>query len=566
MGGGRVAFAGGRGSSRAFPWEAIDRSVQHCIFFAQGKCTKGDLCPFSHACPDLGISGGAQRSTDTSSLSHLLQRTEMPTVQESTVNTLSGCGHSGVVDGSALSKMGPSRRHAAFGSIPNAGGPPFVVGPDGATYVIGPDGPVFLDTVVRIADSGRANGAFAVPAKPLTPVERQDSMYHGNDDRGRGSAISRPSEKVATKLDTSGAVQPPEMALSQGGVIALPDGGFITRKRAAELQLRDNLGEKHVRHARQRELGEHDKTRERRSGIQESSATSTGSSRGSIMDRLGPARPAQSTVPTVDTSMGSVRPAQLTHGMAQAADQPSASVGTGRLTTCKAQPAERATGYSGPARLVLGKDVVNDRSVGTEGPTTGRARPAEKTTGYSGLARLVPGRDTAVDRGMGPIRNRPDTLGQLGAKRDDKRQHNSSSVLSMPQALGTARQIPRLDGGRVDRTSVYKKLDTSNTKDPSNSVNFKVPTLEEIKNRKAKADKSIAKTTPVSLQETKKGNGGSPTARNPRFSPQEQRRASSPWASKVQDTKLAPPSPEVALPPVQPQLHAADMDEFSEWL
>ncbi|CAN0518840.1 unnamed protein product, partial [Ectocarpus sp. 12 AP-2014] len=51
MAAGRGGFGGGRGGPRSQGWETVDRSKQTCVFFVQGKCTKGDACPFSHAIP-----------------------------------------------------------------------------------------------------------------------------------------------------------------------------------------------------------------------------------------------------------------------------------------------------------------------------------------------------------------------------------------------------------------------------------------------------------------------------------------------------------------------------------
>lgn len=531
MGSGRGVFAGGRGGSRSPIWEAVDRSQQPCVFFGQGKCTKGDSCQFSHA---SAVESGSNRATDSSSAS---PRTDTPEERvqaraehhsartQTTLNSgtpqTSGDGREGtnavrvsktdsagqVLDVArppaerrsrpsspaerlsgppslAERRSGPSppeerrsgpssQRDSAVGGVPSTMGPPLVVGGDGNTYVIGPDGPVLLEAVMRTMAAAKGESiATSSATHKETNVEPKQHMTKSHDIsyQARGAASSRLSEKAPT----------------QSGVIALPDGGFMTRKkRAAELQLlRDDRCEKD-RLVRQRHVREQEKVQERRPGMSENRGA-PGGGRVSIMDRLGPAKQAQ-----------------------------------GRQTTTQRPVGPSARSWS----------AAPDHPITRKQETRQHSAP--------------------VDRSKNSAQPSP------------------SSVLSRAQALGTARSTRWVEGGKGDIAFSGKGLVARPTvQRKAAALDFKIPTLGEIKSKKAKAEETgaAATTKPEGRVAVKPNpyNGFSATQGNngATVTP----KTSSPTVAKdVQNTEGAP-SPEPAVQPVLPKLDAADMDEFSEWL
>lgn len=515
MGGGRGTFAGGRGNLRPSPLGGVDRSTLPCVFFAQGKCTKGDACPFSHAAQGMGSNAGADAATSKPPDSfHALQRADisrgrvqvnqeeaqsacMTSCSENGIplhrNTIgeSGTGGSNLAtelrgvnsgqnqqDSDLVSDAAPRSnkqlRHGdAFGSMPFATGPPVVRGADGATYVLGPDGPVPLEAVVRTMGAGQATGVGgSAPRKGSSPDERQGTAYGDRNDQGRRL---HPENKVS----------------SQGGIIAMPDGGFMTRKRAAELQVGDSRCSKQIRQIQQRETMEQESTRERTSGNHENKPIPTGS-RGSIMDRLGPARPLQ-------------------------------------------------------------------------------------------------GRGTVAERSTGLVQSRVEAAAQISSKRDETRQHSSpierrksvvhtlaTSTLSRSQALASGRQTRRpdawraggvvsVDGGLARPTATAKSTGTKT----STALNFTVPTLDEIKSRKAKSQGSGAVPAKANVGEKNiEHKGQQPTTKAQGTTPESglPARTPSPSYKEAPSDNPAPPFPASTVQPSEQQLYAADMDEFSEWL
>lgn len=529
MGAGRGAFAGGRGSSRPSPWDAIDRSAQPCVFFAQEMCTKGDSCPFSHAAAGSGNDSNGQRISQESDTSHTLPRgdtlavrvqTQADTNVVSVAETPHGEKHLNQVLDSAQTGNGLPNQDGVVGSVSSSGGPPLVKGSDGAMYVIGPDGPVALDAVVRTMGVGRGTSAAPpdLPKQSALP-EKRESIYQGTSDQRRASGILRPAQETAKKSDNALVLNTPDRAPTQGGVIALADGGFITRKRAAEMQLRDDSSDRRVRQIRQREVGDQEKSREHQGGVPETRSVATGSSRGSIMDRLGPARPTQGRTPIADRATAPARLARPTQG--------------------RIPPTVRA-GALGPAR---------QQHIGV--PT--------------------------AEKAPNPVRIRTEA-----GKREEKRQHNApppdrvkissqtfvSSALSIPQVLGTTRQTQRSGGGRGDGGSVIKGLGTSTPTSKSSALDFKVPTLDEIKSRKAKAARGTVKATIVTPQDKtrEKPEGRSMEEKSDMARKDMESPAQGPSSPAPPLPGVTMPSPGAAAPPIEPQLHAADMDEFSEWL
>lgn len=527
MSGSRGAFAGGRGSSRPSSWDGMDRSAQLCVFFAQGKCTKGDSCPFSHTAGVAANDSNGQRINQEPDMSHTLPRVDMSAERvkmhaDTKVVSVAETRHieknlDQVLD-SVQTGNGLPIQDSSTASLSSPGSPPLIKLPDGAMYVIGPDGPVALDAVVRTMGGGRGNSNATPPGLPKqpAPAEKQDSTYHRTNDQDYTSGTWRPAQDSPKKIDNA-VVLHAERASTQGGVIALADGGFITRKRAAEMQLRDDRGDSRVRHIRQREIEDQEKSRERRTAVPETRSATTGSSRGSIMDRLGPATLAQGRIPSANRAAA---PASLS-----------------RPTQSRATPTIRA-GALGPVRqLQIG----------------------------------VP----AAERASNPVKLRTEP-----GKREEKRQHNApppenvkistqtsaSSALSVPQTLGTARPVGtarptrRLGGGRGESVGVKGGLGTTASMSKSSVLDFKVPTLDEIKSRKAKAARETAKATIITPQETTREKPDAPLGTEEKFDVAHK---------EMSSPDQALPSPEATVLPLAPpelQLHAADMDEFSEWL
>lgn len=547
---------------RPSPWDGIDRSSQPCVFFAQEKCTKGDSCPFSHANVGAGTEGNVQRSTQASHTSHTPQgstgvsaglieaRPKAPVA--SSAEARNGDGLHG---GAAQTPKGSPKPAAASGSVPSPGSPPLMMGADGTMYVIGPDGPVALDAVIRTMGA-RAEGG-AAPSGVSNQTKAENPSRNG---QSHAPSSSSPAQNTKRKGDAGASLHTTEKAPSQGGVIALPDGGFITRKRAAEMHLRDGSGESQVRHVRRRELGNHDKPRPNRIGVPESRGTAAGGSRGSIMDRLGPAISTQDRSATADRVNAPSASARPTHGSTfhtakanslDAARQPQAGVPTvGRAAVPIRTRTEAHKREEGNAAVPI--------RIRTEAGRRDEGRAVAPTRIRTEAHKREEGRATL------PIRIRTEA-----GKREEKRQHVAApterlklssqtpapSALSTPQALGTARQSRRADGGREEGGGVVKTLGNSTSGSKSSSLNFKVPTLDEIKRKKAEAARGIEKATNVKSHQSTDGNRAGRPAENADVAPRE-----------VSSPDLAQVPPLAAEGPSRTILHAADLDEFSEWL
>ncbi|CAM9199301.1 unnamed protein product [Laminaria digitata] len=282
MGGGRGAFAGGRGGLRPQAWEAVDRSKQSCVFFAQGKCAKGDACPFSHGTP---AEGGNHQEADP---------------------------------------VNPAQRAAVPDGRVRAGpGQPFARGPAGRD-----------DTLPQSEQLGsdRTNGAIidrpshathgedlprtsAVRRSEPEPPRHQDSKFRGAPLSTGPPAVFGAGGKAFRDLfqgrhdqaRTATPLQQREKAPSQAGIIALSDGGFVTRKRAAELQLlKDDHSGAEPRRVRPRDGREQVRAQEPRPGMPESRAAPPGGKL-SILDRLGPVKQAPASAPARERAVGPVQ-------------------------------------------------------------------------------------------------------------------------------------------------------------------------------------------------------------------------------------------------------------------
>lgn len=464
-----------------------------------------------------------------------------------------------------------------------------MLGPDGTMYVIGPDGPVPLDAVVRTM--GARAGSSVAPSGVSNQTKAENPSRNGQSPAPSSSSSAQNLEK---KGDAAPSLHTSEKAPSQGGVIALPDGGFITRKRAAEMHLRDGSSESQVRHVRQRELGKHEKPRPQHVGVPESRVTAAGSSRGSIMDRLGPARPTQGRSAIADRANAPSGLARHTRSSTfhtgktnslDAARQPQAGAPIeGRATvpaSTRRDPHKREEGnvtVPNRIRTEAGRREEGRAVVPTRVRTEAGRREEGRATLPTRIRTETGKRDEKRQRGAAPAERlklssqtptssvlpMPQTLGtarQHAAVPAERQKLSSqtpiSSVLSMPQALGTTRQSRRADGGREEGGSVAKTLGNSTTASKSSSLNFKVPTLDEIKRKKAKAARGAKKATIFSAHQNIDGNRAGRPAENADVAPQE---VSTPDLAKVSVSPLA------AERPSGTQLHAADLDEFSEWL
>lgn len=526
--GGRGMF--GRGNLRQSAWESMDRSTQPCVFFAQGKCVKGDVCQFSHAASmalakdttsmkSLPVdSPSKQEQTDRSGSLANMEHSEEPLARISHFRDRASSnvtpmrpsdGKSSDVDNSmgvrtlktecvkpeskktsiSVSQTGmPSRLEGAPEMMQLAAGPPVVVGSDGARYMLGPDGPVPLEAVERTMGMGHS-------AVTLQPAHMKAISSH------------QPEDGVLSKRDEARVVAPRSMEKSspQGGIIALPDGGFITRKRAAELQRSQNSnGVRELRPTSQEE--EQDSAlRKRRPGVTDERGAS--GTRVSIMDRLGPAP----------------------------------------ITQSKSSVSERTVNH------------VHSR------PDVSEPRPVARDIKRK---RTVP----PERRKMGP-------------------QGTASSALSRSLALSTVRHAKVPDGPQAGHMVNLRGLDRSSTAGTSSTLDFKVPTLEEIKNRKASAQRTGGKdpektnggltyihrrvtlgdrteTTRFVSAEKPESNGADILLEVGEASKESERVSKAPRITTIDElASLAPPAPSPKKAArIAEQSYAADMDEFSEWV
>lgn len=482
MGGGRGGFGGGRGPPRAQGWEAVDRSKQACVFFAQGKCTKGEACPFSHSNPADGGFNQAPVSAPPS------QPPAVPGVRLQPVPA-----------GPSLARM-PA---AQGGDAPQ----PEVK----AAVALGTNG-------VKLSSAGFSGGGRGLAS---TSVEERNGPGLSSKQIGAyGGGTTGPVSVVGGAGKTSyvtgrngqqarvpASLDQRQETPGHTGIIALPDGGFVTRKRAAELQLgKDERSATEPRQVRQRDGRERGGAQEHRPAVRSGNAGVTPGGRVSIMDRLGPAK----------------------------------------------QSPERA-----PAR-----------------------------------ARVV-----------APTRPRPEAPGQTVRKREEPRQHttpverpvlqtSSSSSLARSRVLSSARPTRRTENGRGDGVSPSQvsRPTAATQQQKSSALDFKIPTLDEIKSRKAKAEAAAPVAAKRREEKPEKmAKGGQGYARSKGSEPDATTSVNQSEAAIVPDaptphssapavaaevqTPVVEPAPAPAPAPARtaaqsdpPQLDAEDMDEFSEWL
>lgn len=483
MGVGRGGF-GGRAAGRGQGWEAVDRSKQACVFFAQGKCTKGDACPFSHANPAEGS-----------------------------------------VNQAPVSGQPPQPETTPVGRLP-----PAAIGPPPTRMTTGHNGVVPRTEINAPAGTNgvRLGGSAGFSAQRGNPASAAAAGQNGatSFDQGGGAFAVSPAVVVGGASKATGGSGQARVSASSNrhqeasghtGIIALPDGGFVTRKRAAELQLgRNEVPETDARQVRQRDGREQSRTQERRPELM------AGGSRGaqpggrvSILHRLGPAKPAP----------------------------------------------ERAA----PERAA---------------PTRTRA--------------------------VAPTRARPEVPVLEARKREGPRQHatpaerqvaQDSSVSSLPRSRGLASALPtrRTESGRSDGVSTSpvarpSGLTQHQKHKKSTALDFKIPTLDEIKSRKAKAEgatKREGKSNDV-VKSDRDYAGSKESKPDPITSASGFSHSAvvpdvpTSHSSAPAGTAEAQPPVEVQTPvPVQtpapapapaahisdpPQLDAEDMAEFSEWL
>lgn len=476
MGGSRGGFGGGRGAPRAQGWEPVDRSKQACVFFAQGKCTKGEACPFSHSNPAEGGYNQAPVSAPPAQPAAVPggrlppgsagpPLTRMPRAQDGDAPHTEGkaagaVGTNGVTASSAgFSVKG---RGLASASVAERNGAGLSSNPVGA-FSGGTTGPAALA-------GGAGKASYAA---------------------GRNGQQARVPAQSDQRQETPGHT----------GIIALPDGGFVTRKRAAELQLgRDERSATEPRQVRQRDGREHNGAQERSPALRTGNGGGvTPGGRVPIRDRLGPAK----------------------------------------------QSPERA---SARARVVA------------------------------------------------PARPRPEVAGQPVRKREEPRQHTTyverpvlqtSSPPPMPRSRvqTSVRLTRRTESGRGDGVSALKATrSTAATQQQhkSSALDFKIPTLDEIKSRKAKAEAAAppaAKRREARPEIMAEGAQGYP--RSKEREPDTTTSANQSEAAAVPEAPVPHSSAQAVAAEVQtpvvepapaavqsnpPQLDAEDMDEFSEWL
>lgn len=477
-GSGGRGFVGGRAPPRAQGWETVDRSKQACVFFAQGKCTKGDACPFSHATSAIG---GVSQPV----VGHTPERAAVAEgqVQPTAADT-------------PLSRLPPAAADPPLSRIP--------VGHNGdrprteASASERTNGVSIGSTGLSSQGGALASASVAGRNGPGPSSNQDDAFGGGTFATGPAAAVLSTTKTHLTDRNgqtrATASLNQRQETQGHAGIIALPDGGFVTRKRAAELQLgRDERCVTKPRQSRQRNDREQGRAQERRSALLSGNRGSPPSGRVSIMDRLGPAKQATERAPT-------------------------------------------------------------------------------------------------KERIVGPVRTRPEVPGQQARKRELLRQHTSverpmvltpsPSLLPRSRALGSTRPTRRAEGGRGDgvSTSPVARLTTMPQQQKSTALDFKIPTLDEIKSRKAKAEgppEAAKKREERSEHMSKVGQGLSANkdtkpdrAASGSFSRAAVSTAvESPLISTAvasAEVHISAPGPAVMSNP--PQLDAEDMDEFSEWL
>lgn len=478
MGGGRGGYGGGRAPPRAQGWEPVDRSKQACVFFAQGKCTKGEACPFSHSNPAEGGYNQASVSAPPSQpqaapggrfqpLSAGRPLAHMPAARDGDApQTEIQAAVPGGTNGVKISSLGLSGkgRGVASSSVAERSGPG-----------------LSSNQIVTVG------GGTAGPAAVVGGAGKASFTTGRNGQQARGAA------SYDQRRETPGHT----------GIIALPDGGFVTRKRAAELQLgRDDRSATEPRHVRQRDSREQGRAQERNPASRSGNGGVAPGGRVSIMDRLGPAK--------------------------QSPERPSTRV-----------------------------------------------------------------------RVVAPNRLRPEVPGQPLQKREEPRQHttpldrpvlqtSSPSPLPRSRVQSSARFTRRTESGRGDGVSALQvtRPTAATQQQKSPTLDFKIPTLDEIKSRKAKAEGAAPEAAkkregrPDTMEKDGQGYAGSKERKPDTTTSSNQsgtavvsvaltpHSSGSPVAAEVQ-TPVVGPAPTPAPTAVQshpPQLDAEDMDEFSEWL
>lgn len=533
--GGR-GMGGGRGGARAQAWDAVDRSKQLCVFFAQGKCTKGDKCPFSHTTSVEGVSqaaepadtiqraqiAGAQvRPTEQGSRSSApaISNSETPVAPRSDRDRTHGTGidqNSDVKRTAAPRRTGeapPPRQSSTFRGAPLTSGPPVVYGSNGKQYMMGPDGAVPLEAVIRTLDAGQGGGTSS-PVAPSSPVqEQQHGTSHGSRDRSGAASAKHTADS------------PP----GQTGIITLPDGGFVTRKRAAELQLLRGGPGKELRRARPREGRVQEKSQQRGRGLPDGRGSPL-DSRVSIMDRLGPAKKAQDKIPPRErpAAFANIRPEErraVPVGIRQDAPVPP--------PLKQEEPRHRSRQLGQPRN-----------SLQMSAPS-----PLSRSQGL-GATRPERGQESARRSGVSSLQ------GQVVKLTTERKPTERKPTERKPTERKPTERKP------IERKPIERKP----TERKPAVLNFKVTTLDEIKSRKAKAEAAV-----VQASTNAKGTSAGGERINV---PLERvtRDVDSETPAVVEDAQTSVPhiDPVSIIAPVihssPPQLDAADMDEFGEWL
>lgn len=478
--GGR-GFVGGRAPPRPQGWEAVDRSKQACVFFAQGKCTKGDACPFSHA---TSAAGGV---SEAPMAGHPPQRTGVPEGRLEQAAVDPPLSRMSAGQNNDRPRTEPSAPERTNGVSMGSAGLPGRGGGLARASVAGRNGTGPSSNQSSNQDGSFSDGNFATgPAVVVVGA----SKTHVTGRNGQACA--------------PGSLNQRQEAPGHTGIIALPDGGFVTRKRAAELQLgRDERSETKPRQTRQRDDREQARGQERKSALLSGNRGVPPGGRVSIMDRLGPAKQAPEKEPT-------------------------------------------------------------------------------------------------KERIVGLVRTRPEVPGQHARKRELSRQHTpverpvvrpvvqtpSPSLLPRSRALGSARPTRRAESGRGDNvsTSPVVRSTAVTQQQKSTALDFKIPTLDEIKSRKAKAEGAAPKAAkkwvdrPEKMSKNGQGLSANKDGKPDRVTPGSFSRAAVATEVVSPRSSVAVAGAEILIPAevhtapaptVQsslPQLDAEDMDEFSEWL
>lgn len=458
MAAGRGGFGGGRGGPRSQGWETVDRSKQTCVFFVQGKCTKGDACPFSHAIPsEGGVSQAAEANHPPQSAVVPEGRPQPPAMDSSPAPVPAARKDS-------VQQTKTSASEATQGGVMNAMRIP---GQSSAS--------------VRVSGTGREEagsfprrvGAFGDGASKADPTLAVASA-------GKAYVTARNGQARATSSSDQRQEAP--------GIIVLPDGGLVTRKRAAELQLRkDERGDAGARNVRQLDGREQGRAQERRP-VASGSRGVLPVGRVPILDRLGPMKQASDTGPTTERI---VAPARIRR----------------EAPTLQARKREEPRPHIAPVERP-----------GLQ-PSSSSSLPRSRV-----MASALPTRRTGAGWGG---------------------DSDSTSAIARPAAMAQRK---------------------------SSALDFKIPTLDEIKSRKAKAEVVAPRVATKRDQTLSASNGEKPMTATP-AAPAAVEEAPTAPNSVVSTTvgeqpslPLPAPAPTPTVQSDPPQLDAEDMDEFSEWL